>query len=65
MSREGGQTLPTAYTHEELGAMIGANRVAVTRALGRLQDEGAVEVRRRRIHVRDPETLRRIAEQER
>ncbi len=65
VSREGGQTLPTAHTHEELGAMIGANRVAVTRALGRLQDEGAVEVRRRRIHVRDPETLRRIAEQER
>ncbi len=36
VSREGGQTLPTAYTHEGLGAMIGANWVAVTRALGRL-----------------------------
>jgi CRP/FNR family transcriptional regulator len=65
VDREGGQRLRTAYTHEELGAMVGANRVAVTRALGRLQDEGMVEVRRRRIHVRDPEALRRIAEQER
>jgi DNA-binding transcriptional regulator YhcF (GntR family) len=45
--------------------MIGANRVAVTRALGRLQDEGVVELRRRRIHVRDQEALQRIAEQER
>jgi CRP/FNR family transcriptional regulator, cyclic AMP receptor protein len=65
VDREGGQRLPAAYTHEELGAMIGANRVAVTRALGRLQEEGAVELKRRRIHVRDPEALRRIAEQER
>jgi DNA-binding transcriptional regulator YhcF (GntR family) len=45
--------------------MIGAERPAVTRAFGRLQDEGAVELRRRRIYVRDPEALRRIAEQER
>src|SRR4028119_256853 len=35
-----GQRLRTAYTHQELGAMVGANRVTVTRALGRLQDEG-------------------------
>jgi len=61
----GGYKLPAAYTHEELGTMIGANRVAVTRALGRLQDEGVVELRRRRIHVRDQGALQRIAEQER
>ena len=65
VDRQGGQTLPTAYTHEELGAMVGANRVAVTRALGRLHEDGVVEVRRRRIRVRDPEALRRVAEQER
>ena len=64
VDREGGQRLPTAYTHEELGAMIGANRVTVTRALGRLQEEGAVELRRRIIHVGDPEALRGIAERE-
>jgi CRP/FNR family transcriptional regulator, cyclic AMP receptor protein len=62
VNREG-YRLPTAYTHEELGAMVGAERVAVTRAMGRLQDEGVVELRRRRIHVKDPEVLRRIAEQ--
>ncbi len=60
-----GYRLPAAYTHEELGTMIGANRVAVTRALGRLQEEGAVELRRRIIHVRDRESLRGIAEQRR
>src|SRR5215216_6113848 len=39
--------IPTNYTHEHLGTMIGANREAVTRAFGRLQDEGALQVRRR------------------
>jgi hypothetical protein len=37
----------------------------VSRAMRRLQEEGAVEVRRRRIHVGDPEALRRVADQER
>jgi CRP/FNR family cyclic AMP-dependent transcriptional regulator len=63
VDRRGGYKLPAAYTHEELGAMIGAERVAVTRALGRLREAGAVELRRRRIHVTDQEALRRIAEQ--
>ncbi len=65
VDRRGGYKLPAAYTHEELGAMIGAGRVAVTRALGELRDEGAVELRRRRIHVRDPKGLRYLADQER
>jgi CRP/FNR family transcriptional regulator, cyclic AMP receptor protein len=65
VDRGGGYRLPSAYTHGELGMMIGAERVAVTRAFGRLQDEGAVELRRRRIHVKDREALRRIAEGER
>jgi CRP/FNR family cyclic AMP-dependent transcriptional regulator len=30
--------IPRNYTHEHLGTMIGANRKAVTRAFGRLQD---------------------------
>ena len=60
---QGGLMLPTVYTHEELGTMIGAERPAVTRALGRIQDEGVLELRRRRIYVRDPEDLRGIAEQ--
>src|SRR5918992_3288085 len=49
--------IPTHYTHEHLGTMIGANREAVTRAFGRLQDEGAVQIRRRIIHVDDVEAL--------
>ncbi len=65
VDRQGGQMLQTPYTHEELGTMIGAERVAVSRALGQLQDDGLVELRRRHIYVRDPKTLRRIANQER
>ena len=53
--------LPTRYTHEHLGTMIGANREAVTRAFGRLQDEGAVQLRRRLIYVEDVEALERVA----
>jgi CRP/FNR family transcriptional regulator, cyclic AMP receptor protein len=63
VDRRGGYKLPTAYTHEELGTMIGAERVAVNRALGRLQGEGVVKLRKRRIHVSDTEALRRLAEQ--
>jgi CRP/FNR family transcriptional regulator, cyclic AMP receptor protein len=58
-----GYLRPAAYTHEELGTMIGAERPAVTRAFGRLQDEGVLELRRRRIYVRDLEALRHISEQ--
>jgi len=53
--------VPTRYTHEHLGTMIGANREAVTRAFGRLQDEGALQIRRRIIYVEDVEALERAA----
>jgi len=33
----------------------------VTRAFGRLQDEGAIQVRRRLIYVDDVEALERVA----
>ena len=56
-----GYRIPSHYTHERLGTMIGANRVAVTRAFGLLQDEGVVQLRRRLIHVNDIEALRRSA----
>lgn len=56
-----GYRIPSHYTHERLGTMIGANRVAVTRAFGLLQDAGVVEIRRRLIHVPDLEALRRSA----
>jgi CRP/FNR family cyclic AMP-dependent transcriptional regulator len=56
-----GYRIPAHHTHERLGTMIGANRVAVTRAFGLLQDEGVVELRRRLIYVKDLEALRRVA----
>src|SRR5215208_1589861 len=56
-----GYRIPAHHTHERLGTMIGANRVAVTRAFGLLQDQGVVDLRRRLIYVRDLEALRRVA----
>jgi len=53
--------IPTRYTHDHLGTMIGANREAVTRAFGRLQDEGVIQMRRRLIYVQDVEALESAA----
>jgi CRP/FNR family transcriptional regulator, cyclic AMP receptor protein len=58
-----GYKIPTRYTHQQLGSMIGANREAVTRAFMRLREIGAVETRRRYIHVEDIEALERAAEE--
>src|SRR5215212_5283650 len=41
-----GYRIPTHYTHERLGTTIWANRTAVTRAFGSLQDEDVVQLRR-------------------
>jgi len=60
----GDRVIPYHYTHEQLGTIIGARRVAVTLAFRDLQDEGIVELRQRRIHVKDLSLLQRIAEQE-
>jgi CRP/FNR family transcriptional regulator len=57
-----GYKIPTRYTHYQLGTMIGSNREAVTRAFARLRDLGAVDTRRRYIHVEHIETLRKAAE---
>jgi len=56
--------IPTHYTHQHLGTMVGVNREAVTRAFGHLQDERIVELRRRLIYVPDVEALRRRADDE-
>src|SRR5215212_1942655 len=61
VKRPGEISIPTSYTHEHLGTMIGANREAVTRAFGRLQDEGALQIRRRLIYVEDVQALQRTA----
>jgi CRP/FNR family cyclic AMP-dependent transcriptional regulator len=69
LSREGvvsseGYTIPSRYTHAQMGSMIGARRVAVTRAFGRLQDEGAVQLKRHMIYVRDMDELEHAAARE-
>ena len=48
-----GPMLPTRYTHAQLASMIGANREAVTRAIGELREGGCVEVKRRHFYVKD------------
>jgi CRP-like cAMP-binding protein len=56
-----GYRIPAHYTHQQLGEMIGTNREAVTRAFGVLQDEGAVELRRRLIYVPDLQALQGVS----
>ena len=61
VTREGHYKIPYYYTHEQLATMIGAKRVAVTRAFGKLQDAECVRLWRRQIYVIDLATLRRLA----
>lgn len=56
-----GYKIPTRYTHQQLGEMVGAKRVAATRALGKLRRIGAVEFKQRHIYVRDVEALQGVA----
>jgi CRP/FNR family transcriptional regulator, cyclic AMP receptor protein len=56
-----GPMLPTRYTHAQLASMIGANREAVTRAIGQLREGGCVEVKRRHLYIKDFDALRRDA----
>ena len=54
--------IQTHYTHDQLGSMIGCKRVAVTRAFRKLEDGGAVELKDRRITVKDLGALKKLAE---
>ncbi|HEX6711270.1 MAG TPA: Crp/Fnr family transcriptional regulator [Rubrobacter sp.] len=53
--------IPTRYTHQQLGTMIGANREAVTNALISLRASGAITIVHRHIHVTDVQALKKIA----
>ena len=53
--------LSTYNTHEQLALMVGAKRVAISRAMKGLREAEAVETGRRRIVVKDAEVLGRIA----
>ena len=61
VTSEGYVKIPTHFTHERLGTMIGTTREAISRAFGVLQEETIVELRRRIIHVKSLEALRRRA----
>jgi CRP-like cAMP-binding protein len=61
----GAYEIPTRYGHEELAKMVGANRVTMSGALGRLREAKAVEARGRLIRVTDLEALGRAAGDER
>ena len=54
--------IPTHYTHEQLASMIGCGRVAVTRAFRKLEEGGAVELKERRVVVKDLDALKDLAE---
>ena len=56
-----GYKVPTRYTHRQVATMIGSKRETVTKAFTLLQQAGAVELKWRRIHVKDIETLQRVA----
>jgi CRP/FNR family cyclic AMP-dependent transcriptional regulator len=63
VTREG-YKIPTRYTHRELASVIGSKRETVTKAFTMLQRAGVVELKRRRIHVKDLEALKRAAQHE-
>ncbi len=56
-----GYKVPSRYTHRQLATVIGSKRETVTKAFTLLQQAGAVELKRRRIHVRDIEALKEAA----
>ena len=56
-----GYKVPTRYTHRQVATMIGSKRETVTKAFTLLQQAGAVELKWRRINVKDIETLQRVA----
>jgi len=54
--------IPTRYTHEQIGSMIGCKRVAVTRAFSKLKEAGAVQLKERHIIIKNPDALKGLAE---
>ena len=60
VTREG-YKVPARYTHRQVATMIGSKRETVTKAFTLLQEVGAVELKWRRIHVKDIETLQKVA----
>jgi CRP/FNR family cyclic AMP-dependent transcriptional regulator len=58
-----GYKIPSRYTHRQLATMLGSKRETVTKAFTLLQRAGVVELKRRRIHVRDIDALKKVTNQ--
>lgn len=56
-----GTRISTRYTHEQFATMIGAKRVAVSRAMGHLRELEAVESKGRWVYLKDEAALQRAA----
>jgi CRP/FNR family transcriptional regulator, cyclic AMP receptor protein len=56
-----GYRIPIRYTHQQVASMIGANRESTTRAFGRLQEQGGVELKELSLYVMDVEALKRAS----
>lgn len=54
----GGRTISFPLSHEEIGFLVGAHRVSVTRALARLRDVGKIRISDRQLFVREIGTPR-------
>lgn len=49
----GGRTIAFPLTHEEIGFLVGAHRVSVTRALGKLRDTGKIKTTGKMLFIRE------------
>jgi CRP/FNR family transcriptional regulator len=61
MTHEGPLPYPLTTTYRQLATMIGSSRETITRAFTKLQKAGAVELRHRRIYIKDTGSLERAA----
>jgi CRP/FNR family transcriptional regulator len=53
----GGWTIAFPLTHEEIGFLVGAHRVSVTRTLGKLRDMGKIRSNGKFLFIRDLATV--------
>lgn len=51
----------SGFTHDQIGAMVGATRQTISLELGALASEGLVSVGRRRVHLRSVGALKSLA----
>jgi CRP-like cAMP-binding protein len=58
---EAATNLPVRLSQHDLAAMLGLSRQTINKELGRLVDEGVIDMRYKRIRIADPAQLARIA----